>query len=92
MIHGRSILTITNEITYLPAVQAFAREFSKEIGFGHDDQEKILLALEEAVVNVVEHAFESDEQTFQIIFEPSAGGIKIIIKDKGLPYLAANMS
>ncbi len=86
MLRGRSILTVTNEITYLPAIQSFAREFSREMGFGLEDQEKILLAVEEAVVNVIEHAFESAEQSFQIIFEPSPGGIKIIIKDKGLPY------
>lgn len=86
MIHGISILTVTSEIACLPAIQSFAREFSKEIGFGPDDQQKILLALEEAVANVIEHAFESAEQTFQIIFEPSAGALKIIIKDKGMPY------
>jgi anti-sigma regulatory factor (Ser/Thr protein kinase) len=87
MISGRSILTVTNEIAYLPVVQSFARELSKEIGFGKDDQEMILLALEESVINVIEHAFEAGEQaTFQIIFEPSITGIKIIIKDKGLPY------
>jgi anti-sigma regulatory factor (Ser/Thr protein kinase) len=59
---------------------------AKEIGFAKGDQEMILLALEEAVTNVIEHAFESVEESFQIIFEPSAGGIKIIVKDKGLPY------
>jgi anti-sigma regulatory factor (Ser/Thr protein kinase)/GNAT superfamily N-acetyltransferase len=86
MITGRSILTVPSEITYLPAIQAFAREFAREIGFNGNDQEMILLALEEAVTNVIEHAFESAEQSFQIIFEPSAGGIEIIVKDKGLPY------
>lgn len=86
MIHGRSVLTVTSEITYLRAIHAFAREFSREIGFSPHDQEMILLALEEAVTNVIEHAFESEGQSFEIVFEPSAGGMKIIIRDKGLPY------
>jgi len=87
MISGRSILTITNEIAYLHAIQSFARELANEIGFGKDDQDAILLALEEAVTNVIEHAFEPAERAaFQIIFEPSTAGIKIIIKDRGLPY------
>jgi len=86
MIIGGSSLTVTSELSYLPAIQAFAREISREIGFSRNDQEMILLAVEEAVTNVIEHAFESAEQSFQVIFEPSAGGIKIIVKDKGLPY------
>jgi anti-sigma regulatory factor (Ser/Thr protein kinase) len=86
MIHGSSTLTVTSEIACLPAIQSFAREFSREVGFSRDDQEMILLALEEAVVNVIEHAFESAGQSFQIVFEPSAVGIRIIIKEKGLPY------
>ncbi|HEY3275505.1 MAG TPA: ATP-binding protein [Syntrophorhabdaceae bacterium] len=86
MIHGSSSLTVTSELSYLPAIQAFAREFARETGFGSNDQEMIVLALEEAVTNVIEHAFESTEQSFQIIFEPSAGGMEIIVKDMGLPY------
>ncbi len=86
MIRGTSSLTVTSELSYLPAIQAFAREFARETGFGGNDQEMIVLALEEAVTNVIEHAFESGEQPFQIIFKPSTGGIEIIVKDMGLPY------
>ncbi len=76
MITRRSILMVTSEITYLPAIQAFAREFAREIGFNGNDQEMILLALEKAVTNVIDHAFESAEQSFQIMFEPSARGYR----------------
>ncbi|MHB8108919.1 MAG: ATP-binding protein [Syntrophorhabdaceae bacterium] len=86
MINGRSILTVTSEINYLPAIQAFARECSKAVGFQDNDQEMILLALEEAVTNVMKHALESAVRSFQIIFEPSIQGIRIIVKDQGLPY------
>jgi anti-sigma regulatory factor (Ser/Thr protein kinase) len=87
MIRGRSVLTITNEIAYLPAIQSFAKVVMREIGFEKGDEEMILLALEEAVTNVISHAFEATEQsTFQIIFAPTVTGITIIIKDKGLPY------
>ena len=86
LISGRSVLTITREMNYLPAIQAFAKECSKAVGFSDTDQEMILLALEEAVTNVIGHALESSAQSFQIIFEPSTQGITIIVKDKGLPY------
>jgi anti-sigma regulatory factor (Ser/Thr protein kinase) len=44
---------------------------AKQCGFGEKDSAMILLALEEAVTNVIEHAFEDGEKaTFKVIFEP----------------------
>lgn len=84
---GTSELSISNDISYLPAVQAFAGEVARECGFAEEDGERILLALEEAVTNVIEHAFEHGEKaTFKIIFEPTSTCLTIIVKDKGLPF------
>jgi len=47
----------------------------------------LLIALEEAIANVVKHAFEPGEKAgYQVIVDPITAGIRIIIKDKGLPY------
>lgn len=82
-----SILTVPNDLLYLPAIQAFISEVADKIGFGRRDTTMMLIAVEEAVVNVVKHAFEPDEKAaFQVILAPGNTGIKIIIKDKGLPY------
>ena len=86
MIKGASTLTVPNEMACLPAIQSFAGEFVKALGFPDGDTEKILLALEEAVVNVIEHAFESKGESFRIVFEPGVTGITITVRDKGLPY------
>ncbi len=84
---GASTLIIPNDLTYLSAIQAYAGEVAKRTGFQQTDVQMILLALEEAVVNVVKHAFEHDEEaTYQITFKPMQSGLEIIIKDKGLPY------
>ncbi len=83
-----STITVANDLFYLPALQSFASAVAKSIGFPEADTGKIVLALEEAVVNVVEHAFDPSERaSFQIIFEPSSVGLKIVIKDKGLPFI-----
>ncbi|MBA4417341.1 MAG: hypothetical protein C0392_05460 [Syntrophus sp. (in: bacteria)] len=83
----KSTLIVPNDLAYLPAIHAYAGEVTKRIGFEQSDIDKIMLALEEAVVNVVEHAFDEEEQeSYEIIFEPVATGIKIIVKDKGLPF------
>ena len=82
-----STLIVPNEISYLSAIQAFARETAQAAGFDKNDVEKILLALEEAATNVIEHAYEEGEQAFfEVIFEPLTTGLKIIVKDKGLPF------
>ena len=83
----RSTITVPNDLGYLPAIQAYAGGIAGKLGFNEADTAKILLALEEAVVNVVEHAFEAGEkESYEIIFEPVTGGIRIIVKDKGIPF------
>jgi anti-sigma regulatory factor (Ser/Thr protein kinase) len=87
MVAQSSTLTVPNDISYLPAIQAYAWEIAEKLAFQKMDIQMMLLALEEAIVNVVKHAFEPSERaTYQVIFEPISSGLKIIIKDKGLPY------
>jgi serine/threonine-protein kinase RsbW len=82
-----SSLIVPNSLSYLPAIQSFAGEIAAALGFEKPEIQMTLLALEEAVVNVVEHAFEHDEKaTYEIIFQPLLTGLKISIKDKGLPF------
>jgi len=83
----QSVITISNDIRYLQAVQAFTKEVARQIGFNTKDIEMILLCLEEAVINVIEHGFDPGEKDFfQVIIEPLTTGLKIIVKDRGLPY------
>ncbi len=80
-------LTIPNDIAYLPIAQKCVRETSSMFGFAGEDIYKIELALEEGVTNIIEHAFESSEDnTFDIICEKIPLGMKIILKEKGIPY------
>jgi len=82
-----SCLTLPNNLSYLPAVQGYAEAVAGIAGFKKSEIQMILLALEEAVVNVVEHAFEPGEKaTYQLIFEVLPSGLKMIVKDKGLPF------
>ncbi len=83
-----STITVANDLFYLLALQAFASALARSVGFPAAEADKIVLALEEAVVNVIEHAFDPGEKaSFQIVFEPSSVGLTIVIKDKGLPFV-----
>lgn len=80
-------ITLPNDISYLPIVQMFIRELAKRFGFAEEDTYKIELGLEETFMNIIKHAFEEDEDnTFDIICEHIPKGIKIIFKEKGIPY------
>lgn len=85
-----SKLVVPNSLSYLSAIQSYSSEVAVKLGFQKNDVEKIMLALEEAVVNVVKHSFEPGERaTYEIIFECMTTGLKIRIKDKGLPFASS---
>jgi len=80
-------LTIPNDMAYLSIAQKCVREVSIMFGFAGEDIYKIELALEEGITNIIKHAFEScEENTFDIICEKFSLGMKIILKEKGIPY------
>jgi len=85
--HSFFKLTIPNDISYLPVAQASVKEAAKMFGFTVETIYQIELGLEEAFMNVIKHAFEAGEDsTFDIICTQTSMGIKIIIKEKGMPF------
>lgn len=83
--HTRIILPV--DITYLPAIQAFVGELAKTRNISTKDLDLLQLAVEEAVTNVIEHAFLPDENaTFEIVIEHSPLAFTVRVHDKGLPF------
>lgn len=80
-------LILPNKLSYLPLAINFVRDVAGVLGFHEKEIRNIEVAVEEAVSNVIRHAFSSDENAeFHIICESIPLGLKIIIKDKGLPF------
>jgi anti-sigma regulatory factor (Ser/Thr protein kinase) len=80
-------LTLPNDLSYLRIAQFCVKEAARKFGFEEDDLYKLELAVEEAITNVVHHAFEAGEAgSFDIICERVSRGIRISIKEKGLPF------
>ena len=80
-------LSIPGKLFYFPIARLFVQETAGMFGFEGDDLYKIVLAMEEAVTNVMKHAFEDDEQdTIDILCERVSLGMKIIIREKGIPF------
>jgi len=80
-------LILPNDLRYLPLAINFVREISVMLGFQENEIRKIQLGVEEAVSNVIQHAFSPEERAeFHIICERIPLGLKTIIKDKGMPF------
>lgn len=80
-------LTAPNEIGALLPVLAFVEELASGLGLPKRDRLEVRLATEEAVTNVIEHAFEPGEQeTFDIICETDSSKLTITIREKGIPF------
>ena len=80
-------LTVPNDLGYGPVVGAFVKAVAHKLGFGQEDLQMIELGVDEAFTNVVEHAFDPDEdESFDIICKEIPLGLKIVIKEKGMPF------
>jgi serine/threonine-protein kinase RsbW len=80
-------LSLPANLSYMPVVLAYIREIARKTGFSDDEAGKIVLATDEAAVNVIQHAFlPEQEATFDITCEVSSLGLKVIVKDKGYPF------
>lgn len=82
-----SILTLPNDLSYIPVARRYVREVSAKMGFAGEERDEIDRAVSEAARNVIEHAFEpSEKEEFSISCERVPVGLRIIVKDRGLPF------
>jgi serine/threonine-protein kinase RsbW len=87
---GEYIVAFPAIMQSLYEMLAFIRAEAGRAGFDPSSISKIELAAEEALVNVIKYGYpgpQSNENTIHIGCTPlSHGGIKILIRDKGISY------
>lgn len=89
----QSRLTVPNDMRYIPVIQAYVGEVAGKMGFEPEEVKYIVLGVEEAATNLIKYGFKPGETTvFDIICRHVALGIKVIIKDKGIPFDPAKIS
>lgn len=80
---------IANETGNLTQLRAFVTEVAEEIQIPAMERNKIILAVDEAVSNIIEHAYDSfsaGRNTIQIKFESESEFVKITIIDSGREF------
>lgn len=82
-----SKITLPVDLVYLASIQAFIKEQALIVKFSQKDILLLNVAVEEAVSNVINHAFlPGEDATFEIICELTPTEFRVVIKDKGLPF------
>ncbi len=75
-------------LDHLYDMLAFVHQFSFEKGFNDGAIDKITLATEEALVNIIHHGYPVNKGEIEIQCSHTVAkpGIKILIKDYGIPF------
>jgi serine/threonine-protein kinase RsbW len=80
-------ISVKARIQYVPAVLDFVNNIALRVGLPADEAKRLELVVEEACVNVIEHAFEPGEDgKFTVIITRRPGAISIAVEDLGLPF------
>ena len=81
-------LHITSEPARLGEVREAVAKLAREVGFAQDTVDKMVLAVDEALCNVIKHGYKGErgrpiELTFDVEPEPGRVGLEIRVRDYG---------
>ena len=79
-------ITITADAGYLPLVVDFVRQTAHRLGIRDEAAEHLDLAVEVVCRNIIENAFESDEDgRYDVYVLRRPGKVVVAVEDRGLP-------
>jgi serine/threonine-protein kinase RsbW len=63
-----------------------AREFAETQALSSDESARICIVIEELMANLIDHGGLTERDPVELILDNEAGGIRIIIADRGKPF------
>jgi anti-sigma regulatory factor (Ser/Thr protein kinase)/GNAT superfamily N-acetyltransferase len=82
-----SRIEIPNDPKYASAAAKYVVEIARILGFERQEMNSIETGVRKAIETAIEYSFEPGERaTLELSCERTATGIKVAIKDKGLPF------
>jgi len=80
-------IKLVAKLEFLPATITYVRDVAAMLGLAEADTGRLELVVEEACMNVIEHAFEPGELgSFEVIILRKPGQIVVAVEDRGLPF------
>ena len=88
---GKLSLAVPGTVDHLSRIRAFVTDNARQAGFSESDVDEVVLALDEAVANIVEHAYEGSslpvrERKIRLDIACDAGEFRVRLQDRGTPY------
>lgn len=84
-VHDR--IVITNDTKFLGFVREFMSRMIRQSNLSRDTENRIILAVDEAVANIIEHAYENQrEGTIDIEVEADSKRFMCTIRDSGKKF------
>lgn len=81
-----SCLRLPAALGNLETAQTFVRDNALRAGFDESRVQRIELALEEAIINIIDHAYGGNEGELMLCCTPVREGFEISLGDAGPPF------
>lgn len=82
----RREMTIPNETKHLATVRQTAMEVLELTPLDQKTRNKIVVAVDEALANVVEHAYQGGQGPIELVFSVDPERLQVIIRDNGVRF------
>ncbi|MCA8920987.1 MAG: ATP-binding protein [Planctomycetes bacterium] len=82
----RRSVSIANDSSQLSSVRGLVKDLLETSPFDSTWRNKIVVAVDEALANVVEHAYEGDRGEIQILLELDHSRLQVVIRDSGVKF------
>ncbi len=80
-------ITIASHPRWLRLLRHAVRDFVLEAGFGKRQTDAITLAVDEAVGNVIQHAYRGrTDHKLTVVLSAEGGGVAVRVRDHGRPF------
>ena len=80
-------MEVLAKVEYLSDVISFVGKLAERLGLNKKEAKHLELVTEETCLNVIEHAFDPEENgVYNIIVERQPGKIVLAVEDQGLPF------
>lgn len=80
------LLTISNQSKNLSEVRQIVAEMLDPTGFDRKQTNEIILAVDEGLANVVEHAYQGGLGEIMLVFAFEDGSFRVHIRDNGIRF------
>jgi len=89
MSHCDFELHIAADPKLLCAVRDLVRTYVANLGYGEEQTNEVVLAVDEACANSIRHAYEGKtDESFRLLLDSSEDQLRVIVEDDGKPACA----